>query len=119
MRHDDGVYLGHMVEMAREPVRLVTGLSRDQYHADLKLRLALLHLIQIVGEAARQVSQATKEAHPENPWKRIIGMRHRIVHDYPDVDEDIVWDTSTQSLSALIEQLTPLLPPHLREPPKG
>ena len=51
--------------------------------------LALAHLVQVIGEAARRVSPEFCDAHPEIPWKAIVGMRHKVVHDYMDVDEDI------------------------------
>ena len=54
--------------------------------ADENLRLALIHLIQIIGEAGRQVSQEFSDRHPEIPWADIIGMRNKVVHDYLGVD---------------------------------
>jgi uncharacterized protein with HEPN domain len=56
--------------------------TRAEFDADEVLRLALTYLIQIVGEAASQISQETKDAHPEIQWHSIVGMRHRIVHGY-------------------------------------
>ncbi len=55
----------------------------------------LIHLIQVVGEAARQVSREFADKHPEIPWTNIIGMRHKVVYDYLGVDEDIVWQVVT------------------------
>ena len=66
-----------------------------------------------VGEAARHVSAEWREAHPEFPWPNIIGMRHRIVHDYISVDIDILWETASRNLPELIG----LLQPHVQEPP--
>jgi uncharacterized protein with HEPN domain len=74
------------------------------------------HLIQIVGEAATRVSPATRAAHPEVPWERITGMRHRIVHDYVRIDADIVWETAMHRLPELIAQLLEFIPP---EPPSA
>ena len=86
----DLVYVGHMLDMARKAVSKTRGLSRKAYDADENLRLALIHLIQVIGEAARQVSREFSGTHPEIPWADIIGMRHKVVHDYLGVDEDIV-----------------------------
>lgn len=61
------------------------------------LRLALAHLIQTLGKTARRVSE-----HSEIPWKEVIGMRHKIVHDYMAIDEDIVWEVVTTDLPQLI-----------------
>jgi uncharacterized protein with HEPN domain len=65
----------------------------------------------VIGEAARQVSREFTVLHPEVPWENIIGMRHKVVHDYLGVDEDIVWQVVTDDLSKLVEALEPLVPP--------
>lgn len=61
-------------------------------------------------EAARRVSEEFQREHPEVPWPAIIGMRHKIVHDYLSVDEDRVWRTATEELGELIDQLGALMP---------
>lgn len=65
----------------------------------------------MIGEAARQVSREFTVIHPEVPWENIIGMRHKVVHDYLGVDEDIVWQVVTGDLPKLVESLEPLVPP--------
>jgi hypothetical protein len=73
----DLVYVGHVLDMARKAVDKVRDLPRDTYNADEDLRLALIHLVQVIGEAARQVSREFAATHPEIPWENIIGMRTR------------------------------------------
>jgi uncharacterized protein with HEPN domain len=111
MAKDDLVYLGHMLDMAGKAVEKTRGLQPSEFDRDENLRLALVHLIQMIGEAARRVSPQTQRAHPEVPWANIIGMRHKVVHDYLDVDEDIIWDVATADLPPLVAQLTRILPP--------
>ena len=72
---------------------------------------AVMHLVQIVGEAAQNLSPSLKEAHPEIPWLEIVGMRHRLVHDYLHIDVDLVWDVVEQDIATLITQIEPLVPP--------
>jgi uncharacterized protein with HEPN domain len=88
MHKDDLVYIGHMADTARKAASKVQGKTRSEYDQDENLRLALAHLIQVLGEAARRVSPAFQQAHPELPWKQIVGMRHKVVHDYLSVDFD-------------------------------
>ena len=95
----DLVYAGHMLDMARKAVGKTEGLTREGYDADENLRLALTHLVQVIGEAARRVSADFTNGHPEIPWADIIGMRHKVVHDYLGVDEDIVWQVVTEGSS--------------------
>lgn len=111
MPADDLTYVGHMLDMARRAVSKVQGKTRRDFDQDDNLRLALAYLLQTIGEAARHVSEAYQTAHPNIPWKAIVGMRHKVVHDYMNVDEDVVWRTATQELGPLITELEKLTPP--------
>lgn len=105
MPKDDAVYLGHMLDMARKALSLIADKHREDYDRDEVLRLALTYLVQTIGEAASRISAEFCNQHPQIPWKAIIGMRHRIVHDYMNVDEDILWSTVNQELALLIAEL--------------
>ena len=107
----DLVYVGHMLDMAKKAVSKTQGLSRNAYDADENLRFALIHLLQIIGEAGRHVSGDFCDSHPEIPWTDIVGMRHKVVHDYLGVDEDIVWRVITGDLPKLVAALEPIVPP--------
>ena len=107
----DLVYVGHMLDMARKAVGKTSGLTREAYNDDENLRLALTHLVQIIGEAGRNVSRAFSDEHPEVPWTEIVGMRHKVVHDYLGVDEDIVWQVVTADLPKLVASLEQLVAP--------
>jgi uncharacterized protein with HEPN domain len=106
------VYVGHMLDMARKAVGKVSGLAHDGFEADENLRLALTHLVQIIGEAGRRVSPGFAEQHPDIPWQEIVGMRRKVVHDYLGVDEDIVWQVVTEDLPPLIVSLETVLAAH-------
>lgn len=111
MPKDDTVYVGHMLERAQEALSLVHGKTRQDYDRDSALRLALTHLIQVIGEAARRVSQEFRSRYPQIPWEAIAGMRSKIVHDYMNVDEDIVWDSVMHELPSLVTELKQIVPP--------
>lgn len=110
MKKGNSVYVGHMLDTAHKAVSLISGKSRGDYDRDETLRIALTHLLQVIGEAAGRVSKDFCDAHPEIPWEAVTGMRHKVVHDYMDVDEDIVWDTVTEELSPLITALEKIVP---------
>src|SRR3990172_5473644 len=110
MPRDDGVYLGHMLDTARKAAGRGKGKSRAEYDADEDLRIVLAHLVQTIGEAAARVSTACRDAHPDIPWRQIMGIRHRIVHDYMDVDYDVLWEVATRDLPRLIAQLETIVP---------
>jgi uncharacterized protein with HEPN domain len=115
MPKDDLLYLFHMLDTARKAYHKVQDIDRDIYDSDENLRLALAHLVQVIGEAARRVSPQTYKVHPDIPWQEIIGMRHKIVHDYMSLDEDILWQVVTEDLPPLIEVLERLVPPEETE----
>lgn len=110
MQKDDLVYVGHMLDAARLIAGKVAGKSRAEFDADENLRLALAHLIQTMGEAARRVSPAFQQAHPLVPWRNIIGMRHKVVHDYLHIDFDIVWAVASVNVPPLVAQLEEIVP---------
>jgi len=105
MQRDDVVRLRHMLDAAREGVEFVAGRTRDDLNKDRKLVLALVKDVEIIGEATCQVSAAAREALGNIPWQDIVGMRHRLVHAYFDINLDILWKTSQEDLPALIAEL--------------
>ncbi len=77
--------------------------------------LALVKAIEIVGEAASKISAETREAFPQLPWKGVIGMRNKVIHDYRNVDYDIVWETVVLRIPELVQELQRILPPETGE----
>ena len=109
-RHDDDVRLRHMLDHAREAVSLVKAKKRQDLEADRVLQLALVRLIEIVGEAAARVSKDFQFRHPQIPWPQIVGTRNRLIHGYDIIDLDILWQTTTEDLPALIAELSQVVP---------
>src|SRR2546426_10067493 len=99
----DLVYVGHMLDMARKAVSKTQNISCETYDADENLRFDLIHLIQTIGEAARQVSRELGNNRADIRWADIIGMRHKVVHDYLGVDDDIVWQVATEDLPKSVQ----------------
>ena len=108
-RRDPTVRLLHMRDHAEKAVAMAKGQTRKDLDTDEKLRLALTHLVELVGESASQVTAEVQAKHPEIPWPKVISMRHRLIHGYDFVDYDILWDTITRSLPGLIETLNRIL----------
>lgn len=105
MVKDDIHYLGHIADAARKITGFVGGKSRADFDADEMLRLAVVHLVQTIGEAARLVTVEFQAQHPQLPWRQMIGMRNRLVHDYLNVDYDVVWQVAIHDIPQLIELL--------------
>ncbi len=102
---DDRVRLAHMREAAEKAVALGRGASRRGLDDDEVLRLALTKLVEIVGEAAKQVSEETRVEIPSIPWQAAARMRDRLIHHYFDIDLDILWATVTEDLPSLLDAL--------------
>jgi len=113
----DEAYVLDMLLAARKVLRYTAGVDQVRFLADEMMQDAVIRQIQIVGEAARKVSPEWKAAHGEIPWPAIIGMRHRLVHDYISVLPDKVWEVVATDLPALILQFEALVPPDREEPP--
>lgn len=107
----DPAYLLDMLIAARRIQTYIEGVDRATFEQDSMLQDAVLRRLEIMGEAARRVSQAFKDAHPDIPWRDLIGTRNILIHQYDRVNFDIIWDTVQNDLPALIDQLAPLVPP--------
>jgi len=106
---DDKNRLEHMLESAREAV-IFLGLKKEQELLNDRMAFnAIVHSIEIVGEAAAQISQNYRNEHPEIPWAQIIGMRNRLVHAYFDIDYRFVYSTVRVDFPILINQISLLL----------
>lgn len=108
-RRDDRVYIEHILDTANKAIGFIDGLSREDFDNNELLRLSLTHLLQVIGEAARRVSPDFRANHPAIPWKAVVGMRSKVVHDYLDVDDDIVWDTVKNDLPFLVVELEKII----------
>jgi len=110
---DNAAHLADMLRYAREVAERVKSATFDDFLRDSDFRLATERRIEIIGEAARRVSEAFRVNHPEIPWRPIIAQRNILAHEYGEVIEAKIWRVATEHIPALIEQLEPLVP----EPP--
>lgn len=109
MKKDETYYLAHMLDYADKLRAVSAQTTRDQYDTDEKIQAAYRYWLQVIGEAARQVQPAFQTEHPQIPWRPIIGMRNRIVHDYLGIDDDTVWKTVEERIPELIDELKKLI----------
>ena len=98
-----------MLEHGREALALVRGVDRSSFQRDRILQLAVVRLLEIVGEAAPRTPETVRDQHPAVPWRRITGLRNRLVHAYDTVDLGIVWSILTGDLPDLVAQLEAIL----------
>ena len=108
-RHEPRVKLLHMRDFARKAVEMMRGRTRDDLGSNEMLRLAVTHLVELVGEAASQIPAEVQSGYPQIPWSKVIGTRHRLIHGYDFVDYDILWGTIHDNFPELIEILNRIL----------
>jgi len=78
--HDPTVRILHMRDFARQAVRLADGKTREDLEGDEVLRLALTHLVELVGEAASKVPDESQPKYAQIPWPKVVSMRNRLIH---------------------------------------
>ncbi len=108
-RENDPIRLRHMLEWAQITQGLTKIESRYSLNRNRMLQLALVRTLQIIGEAANNVTTETRSRYRTVPWPDIIGMRHRLVHVYYAIDLDVIWKTATAHVPALVADLELIL----------
>jgi uncharacterized protein with HEPN domain len=103
-------YIWDMLDAARTALELISGLSLEEYLDDVRTRLAIERCMEIIGEAARRVSECTQSDNPEVSWRPIIAQRHILAHEYGEIRHDLIWNVLKVHVPVLISQLEPLLP---------
>ena len=98
-----------MLKAARGALTTLRSVTLEQYRANEDLRLAVERRLEILGEAARSVSDALRERHPEIPWRGIIGQRNVLIHAYATIQDQVVWRLAESHLPVLIPMLEALL----------
>jgi len=109
MRNEDRIRLQHMLDAARDALSFAEGRTRHDLDTDRQLVLAVVKCVEIIGEAASQVSSETQAATDQLPWRKIVAMRHRLVHAYYNINLDVVWSTLREDLPPLVETLQAIL----------
>ncbi len=107
----EAAYLWDMLDAAKAVREFVSSRTYNDYQKDRMLRSAVERNIEIIGEAARHVTDAYRQAHPAIPWKSIIGQRNILVHEYGEVKNERIWAVATGHVPELIGNLEKLVPP--------
>ncbi len=110
----DAAHISDMIDAARLAISFVGGKTLDDYEHYPLLRSAVERQVEIIGEACRQISDSTIEANPEVPWRQIIAQRHRLAHEYGEVNGRVIWEIATQrapNVLRALERILAELPP--------
>lgn len=108
-RHDPLMSVRHMLDHAIEAVQMAQGRQRSDLDTDRQFSLAMVRLMEIIGEASRRTPEPFREGHRHVPWRDIADFRNRLIHGYDAVDHDRLWQILQDNLPPLIEQLQTIL----------
>lgn len=106
-------FLLDMLQSAELILAYTAQSSKAEFIANIQLQDSVIRRLLVIAEAARRISEATRQSLPDVPWQEINGMRNRLVHEYDDVNLNIVWDVVQFEIPILIQELKSQFPPDL------
>lgn len=109
MKKDDTVYLRHILDAIALIEEYVHGLSENEFLTHSMTKDAVAREIEIIGEAANNISGEFQGKHPKMPWKKMTGIRNKIIHEYFNVNFSVVWDTVQEDIPLLKRAIKKLL----------
>jgi uncharacterized protein with HEPN domain len=104
-RHNDQVPLQHMIDYIKQGIALSADKSRDDLDTNVLFELAMVRVVEVIGEAAARVSDEFQGQHPEIPWRQIIGVRNRLIHGYDQIHKDVLWKILKSDLPELLPKI--------------
>lgn len=104
-RSRDKSRLEHILQAIERIMRYTKGKTFEDFIADDMMYYAVVKNIEILGEASNMLTEEFRNGHPQTPWKQVSGMRNYIVHEYFQVDNNVVWDVITNDLPILEQQV--------------
>jgi uncharacterized protein with HEPN domain len=109
MRRDDA-YLLDILIAAQKAIKFVEDIDRNEFEDNEIIQNAVMRPLEMIGEASAKISKGFRKTHNEIPWREMVGLRNRLIHEYFQIDLGAVWDTIQDDLPKLIDVIEPLVP---------
>jgi uncharacterized protein with HEPN domain len=102
-------FLSDIIEAMNKVEEFVAGMDWKDFRLDGKTQYAVIHAIEVIGEATKNIPVAVKHRNPEVPWKKMAGMRDKMIHHYFGVDLSILWETANDLIPELKRAIANIL----------
>ncbi|MBI5080230.1 MAG: DUF86 domain-containing protein [Chloroflexi bacterium] len=118
MSRDYRLFLDDIKTACQKVLRYTSEMSYEQFINDEKTYDAVVRNLEVIGEAAKKVPDEVRERYPDIEWKKISGFRDIAIHEYYNMDEEILWDVVKNRIPELLEQVTEILTKADKEEPE-
>jgi uncharacterized protein with HEPN domain len=106
MKKDDTIYLRHILDAIVKIEKYTKDIDYKRFIEDTQIQDSVIRQLEIIGEATKHLSDTFRDKYPSIPWKKIAGMRNKLIHDYFGVDIDAVWNTVKDDIPKLKEEVS-------------
>ena len=109
MKKDDSVYLHHIMDALVQIEHYMDNVSHEEFFSSRLLQDGVIRQLEVMGEAARNLSEDLRNEHPEIPWRQMVGLRNRMIHAYFNVDLQIIWEIVQGDIPDLLQKMKQIL----------
>lgn len=109
MKKDDSVYLHHIIDAFALIEHYMDNVSHEEFLRNRLLQDGVIRQLEVMGEAARNISEDLRIEHPQIPWRQMIGLRNRMIHAYFNIDLQIIWEIVKGDIPDLKQKMKQLL----------
>lgn len=109
MKKINRYHFDDILNYSKDAVNFIENITYEEFTKDKKTLFAVIRAIEVVGEASNRVSEEIKEKYPNIPWIEMRGLRNRIVHNYDDIDYQILWNVIKNELPVLINKIEEII----------